>query len=155
MLFSNKDVAVLDLTHGGIPLARSIVNQANSVTAIDVYGTIDKEVLLDLEKDEIIIKDNLNSIDLDLIVAPVHMDPALMPDLLSCPVITHHMAVGELLLNGIKGSGIIEITGTVCQDQFSNPAGRYSISQYVCSITYHSWRGALVKWCTKDGISRT
>ncbi|MCD4843600.1 MAG: coenzyme F430 synthase [Methanosarcinales archaeon] len=112
MLFSNKDVAVLDLTHGGIPLARSIAHQANRVTAIDVYGTIDKEVLLDLEKDEIIIKDNLNNIDPDLVVAPVHMDPALMPDLLSCPVITHHMAVGELLLNGIKGSGIIEITGT-------------------------------------------
>ena len=112
MLFSNKDVAVLDLTHGGIPLARSISNQANSVTAIDVYGTIDKGVLQDLEKDEIIIKDNLNNIDPDLIVAPVHMDPALMPGLLSCPVITHHMAVGELLLNSIKGSRIIEITGT-------------------------------------------
>lgn len=112
MLFSNKDVAVLDLTHGGIPLARSIAKQAHSVTAVDVYGTVDKEVLSDLEKDEIIIKNNINSIDPDLIVAPVHMDPALVPDLFYCPVITHHAAVGVLLLNSIKSSRIIEITGT-------------------------------------------
>lgn len=112
MLFSNKDVAVLDLTHGGIPLARSIAKQAHSVTAVDVYGTVDKEVLSDLEKDEIIIKNNINSIDPDLIVAPVHMDPGLVPDLFYCPVITHHAAVGVLLLNSIKSSRIIEITGT-------------------------------------------
>jgi UDP-N-acetylmuramyl pentapeptide synthase len=112
MLFNEKDVAVLDLTHGGIPLVQHIENYSRSVTAVDVYGTVDKEILTHLEKDGINIKNNINSSDYDLIVAPVHMDPALMPDPRYCPVITHHMAVGELLLNSMDGSKIIEITGT-------------------------------------------
>jgi UDP-N-acetylmuramyl pentapeptide synthase len=112
MLFNDKDVAVLDLTHGGIPLVQHLANYSRSVTAMDVYGTVDKEILTHLEKDGIYITKNINSHEFDLIVAPVHMDPAFMPDPCYCPVITHHMAVGELLLNSMDGSKIIEITGT-------------------------------------------
>ena len=49
MLFDDKDVTVLDLTHGGIPLAQHIAKYARSVTAVDVYGTTDDDVLAGLE----------------------------------------------------------------------------------------------------------
>ena len=114
MLFENKDVAVIDLTHGGIPLAQHIAKQAQSVTGIDIYGTVGGEILSGLEKDGIKIADKINT-DIDLIVAPVHLDPALMPYSGDCTVITHHRAVGELIPGTPDGSlekRIIEITGT-------------------------------------------
>lgn len=114
MLFENKDVAVIDLTHGGIPLARHIARQARSVTGIDIYGTVDGEILSGLEKDKIKTADKINT-DIDLIVAPVHLDPALMPGRGDCTVITHHRAVGEIISgtqNGSPDRRIVEITGT-------------------------------------------
>ncbi len=117
MLFENKDVAVIDLTHGGIPLARHIARQARSVTGIDIYGTVGGDILSGLEKDGIKTADTINT-DIDLIVAPVHLNPVLMPDsgdCADCTVITHHRAVGELISgipNGSLVRKIVEITGT-------------------------------------------
>jgi UDP-N-acetylmuramyl pentapeptide synthase len=111
MLFENRNVAVMDLTHGGIPLALNIAQFARSVTGIDVYGTVDSEVLRGLEKDGIGISRTIQS-DIDLIVAPVHLDPDLLPEGNSNEIITHHRAVAEILLNTERGAKIIEITGT-------------------------------------------
>lgn len=110
MLFDDKNVAVLDLTHGGIPLAKHIAKAARSVTAIDVYGTVDNDVLAVLAEDGINIEKSVNN-NTDLVVAPVHLDPALIPDCGGCPVITHHRAVGELI-SGTLDSKVVEITGT-------------------------------------------
>jgi UDP-N-acetylmuramyl pentapeptide synthase len=114
MLFENRDVAVIDLTHGGIPLARHIARQARSVTGIDIYGTVGTDILSGLEKDGIKTTDKIDN-DIDLIVAPVHLNPDLMPDSSNCSVITHHRAAGELISGILDGSPerkIIEITGT-------------------------------------------
>ncbi|MBE0522818.1 MAG: coenzyme F430 synthase [Methanosarcinales archaeon] len=111
MLFENQDVTVVDLTHGGIPLALNIAQFARGVTGIDVYGTVDSVVLTGLEKDGIEISKTIQS-DTDLIVAPVHLDPDLLPDSNSNEIITHHRAVGEILLNTDMGAKVIEITGT-------------------------------------------
>ncbi|MCL7415940.1 MAG: coenzyme F430 synthase [ANME-2 cluster archaeon] len=119
MLFDDKDVTVLDLTHGGIPLVRHIAKRARSVTAVDVYGTIADDVLAGLERSGITIAreaDNITEIitkhNTDLIVAPVHLDPSHIPGAGEHTVITHHQAVGELLSDLNGKARIVEITGT-------------------------------------------
>jgi len=111
MLFENQDVTVVDLTHGGIPLALHIAQFARSVTCIDVYGTVDSEVLTGLEINGIEISRTIQS-DTDLIVAPVHLAPDLLPESNNNEIMTHHRAVGEILLNTDMGAKVIEITGT-------------------------------------------
>lgn len=111
MLFENQDVTVVDLTHGGIPLALNIAKFARSVTCIDIYGTVDRDVLAWLEKDRIKISGTIQT-GTDLIVAPVHLDPDLLPEGNNNEIITHHRAVGEILLNTDMGAKLIEITGT-------------------------------------------
>ena len=113
MLFKNKDIAVIDLTHGGIPLTQHIARQARSVTGIDIYGTVDGEILSGLEKDGIKTADKINN-DIDLVVAPVHLNPAIMPECGNCAVITHHRAVGELISGTLDGK-VVEITGTLAK----------------------------------------
>ncbi|MCL7413855.1 MAG: coenzyme F430 synthase [ANME-2 cluster archaeon] len=116
MLFDDKDVTVLDLTHGGIPLAQHIAKYARSVTAVDVYGTADDGVLAGLERSGIHVarEPDYNTIiatkcNTDLIVAPVHLDIAGAG---GHTVITHHQAVGELLSGFTTNARIVEITGT-------------------------------------------
>ena len=43
-----KNLAVLDLTHGGIPIAKSLAAAGNEVTGIDVYGTVEPGMLPNL-----------------------------------------------------------------------------------------------------------
>ncbi|MCL7475515.1 MAG: coenzyme F430 synthase [ANME-2 cluster archaeon] len=119
MLFDDKDVTVLDLTHGGIPLAQHIAKYAHSVTAVDVYGTTDEGVLAGLERSGIhVIRETANNTNITtkhntyLIVAPVHLDPAFLPGAGGHTIITHHQAVGELLSGLITDTRIVEITGT-------------------------------------------
>ena len=40
-----RKLAVLDLTHGGIPIAKSLAAAGNEVTGIDVYGTVEPGAL--------------------------------------------------------------------------------------------------------------
>ena len=73
-----KKFAVLDLTHGGIPIAKGLAAAGNEVSGIDVYGTVKPEMLLELEEKYGIhcSKTPLPASGFDLIVAPVHLDPA-------------------------------------------------------------------------------
>jgi UDP-N-acetylmuramyl pentapeptide synthase len=141
MLFENKDVAVIDLTHGGIPLARHIARQARSVTGIDIYGTVHSDILSGLEKDGVKTADKINT-DIDLIVAPVHLNPALMPENDECTVITHHRAVGELI-SGIPDGNlekrIIEITGTGAKTSTATLLA--DMSSRCMSVLSHTTRG--------------
>jgi len=142
MLFENKDVAVIDLTHGGIPLARHIARQARSVTGIDIYGTVDGDILSGLEKDGIKIADKINT-DIDLIVAPVHLNPALMPesddcDYADCAVITHHRAVGELISGTLDGK-VVEITGTLAKTSTATLLA--DMASRSMSVLSHTTRG--------------
>ena len=119
MIFdSSKRIAVLDLTHGGAIIARKLKKIAETVTAIDVYGTSSDELLDELEKEGICTsRETIEASRFDIIVSPVHLDtgyPILAEALANnIPVLSHHQAVGEILAGyDLKNRKLIEITGT-------------------------------------------
>lgn len=119
MDLNRKRFAVLDLTHGGIPIAKSLAAAGNEVSGIDVYGTVKPETLLELEEKYGIhcSKTPLPVSGFDLIVAPVHLDSAY-PMLIEARehgkyILSHHEIVGEILNGDSRLSGIktVEVTG--------------------------------------------
>lgn len=119
MDLNRKKFAVLDLTHGGIPIAKSLAAAGNEVSGIDVYGTVKPETLLELEEKYEIhcSKTPLSVSGFDLIVAPVHLDSAY-PMLIEArehgkDILSHHEIVGEILNGDSRLSGIktVEVTG--------------------------------------------
>jgi UDP-N-acetylmuramyl pentapeptide synthase len=117
MISRNSRIAVLDLTHGGAVIARKLTGIAASVTGIDVYKTLRPEELEALEHEGIRTSQSpLDASGFDLLIAPVHLDPgySMLVDAAenNIPVISHHTAVGEILRSDLKGSTVIEITGT-------------------------------------------
>ena len=117
-MLRNKRVAVLDLTHGGIIIARKLKGIAGHVTGIDVYKTLGPGKLESLENEGIrTARTPLNADGFDVLIAPVHLDPSypMLADAASrnIPVLSHHAAVGEILSNyNLKDKTVIEITGT-------------------------------------------
>lgn len=117
-LTSSSRVAVLDLTHGGIVIARKLKKIVGSVSAVDVYKTLDTGKLGALENEGInTSRDALKATDFDTLVAPVHLDlkyPMLVEAAdNSIPVLSHHGAVGQLLEDyDLDDKTVIEITGT-------------------------------------------
>ena len=114
-----KKLAVLDLTHGGIPVAKKLAALGNDVTGVDVYGTVDPGLLLDIEKNHGIkcSKASLPVSEFDFLVAPVHLDSAY-PMLARAreqgkTVFSHHEIVGKILKGDSRLSGIktVEVTG--------------------------------------------
>ncbi len=162
MFGHSSRVAVLDLTHGGAVIARHLLKIAGCVTAVDVYGTVSPESLRDIESEGIKTSKNpLNSLDFDMIVAPIHLDinyPMLADAAkYKIPVISHHAAVGNILKNyDLKNKTLIEITGTKAKTSTSILlAGVLSKKKNVVS---HTSRG-LEDWSSgkiiKKGISIT
>lgn len=116
-MLRNARVAVLDLTHGGAVIARKLTKIAASVSGIDVYKTLRHDELEALEHEGIRTSQAPQNIsEFDIIIAPVHLDPGYpMLDEAAknnIPVISHHVAIGEILRDVLKGSTVIEITGT-------------------------------------------
>jgi UDP-N-acetylmuramyl pentapeptide synthase len=116
-MLRNSRAAVLDLTHGGAVIARKLTKIAASVTGVDVYKTLSHEELEALEHEGIRISQMpLNASEFDILIAPFHLDPCY-PMLAEAaneniPVVSHHAAVREILRGSLKGSTVIEITGT-------------------------------------------
>ncbi|HID27034.1 MAG TPA: coenzyme F430 synthase [Methanosarcinales archaeon] len=106
-------IAILDLTHGGIIIAKKYMELGYSVIGVDVYNTIKDQSAIGIP----ISKVPVDVKDYDLIVAPVHLDtdyPSLkLATVNNIPVITHHSAVKDILKNYLGTSKIktIEITG--------------------------------------------
>ncbi len=161
-MLKNSKVAVLDLTHGGIAIARKLRNIAGSVTAIDVYGKIDPDELEELENEGIrTSKDAVDAGDFDVLIAPVHLDPdyKMLADASKnkIAILSHHAAVGRLLShNDLGDKSIIEITGTRAKTSTAILlAGILSRKKKVIS---HTSRG-LEDWSTgnilKKGLSIT
>ncbi|TQD27687.1 coenzyme F430 synthase [Methanolobus vulcani] len=113
-------IIVLDLTHAGIIIATKLAEMGYSVTAVDVYRTVNENVLLEMEerygiktsKEPVPVNDN------DLIISPAHLDPEY-PVLVKArkkgiKTVTHHQAVGSILsMKGWPEKGtVIEITGS-------------------------------------------
>ncbi|ADL58856.1 coenzyme F430 synthase [Methanothermobacter marburgensis] len=94
---------VVDLTHGGVTIARELKKIADHVLAWDIYGTLkgsDHEMLLEMGIDEVD-----GPVTGSTVIAPVH-----------CPVkadITHHEITGLLLgpWKEARGIPVVEVTG--------------------------------------------
>lgn len=114
-----EKLAVLDLTHGGIPIAKKLAALGNEVYAVDVYGTVDSSLLQELEKKHGIhcSKTPLPVSGFDRLIAPVHLDPAYSmlaeARIEGKKILSHHEIVGEILKKDSRLSGIkiIEVTG--------------------------------------------
>jgi coenzyme F430 synthetase len=142
-----KNLTVLDLTHGGIPIAKSLAAAGIEVTAIDVYGTVEPGILAELEEIHGIhcSKTPLPASEFDVLVAPVHLDSAY-PMLVDAraqgkSILTHHEIVGEILggdsrLSGIK---IIEVTGVKAKTSTSSLLADMLSRQF--EVVLHTSRG--------------
>jgi len=146
---------VLDLTHGGALIAQSLT-ETDTVTAVDVYGTVSDEARRDLESSGIpVLTEPPDAGDFDLIVAPVHLDSAykMLHDAraadVSVPVITHHAAVYEILKQRLKRYHVVEVTGTTAKTStvrmlagmLSECAGKKIISHTSAGVEYWDGRG--------------
>ncbi|WP_440956323.1 coenzyme F430 synthase [Methanosarcina sp. Mfa9] len=119
MDLDRKKIAVLDLTHGGIPISIKLAELGAEVSAVDVYNTVDSVTLSELE-DKHGIRTSREPLPVgafDLLAAPVHLDPAY-PMLAEArntqkPVLSHHRLVGIILEKDprLAGTRTIEITG--------------------------------------------
>ncbi|MFY1111540.1 MAG: coenzyme F430 synthase [Methanosarcinaceae archaeon] len=119
MDLDRKKIAVLDLTHGGIPISIKLAELGAEVSAVDVYNTVDPVTLSELE-DKYGIRTSREPLPVgtfDLLAAPVHLDPAY-PMLAEArktkkPVLSHHRIVGLVLAKDprLAGTLTIEITG--------------------------------------------
>ncbi|MCQ8893154.1 MAG: coenzyme F430 synthase [Methanolinea sp.] len=94
------NILVLDTIHGGKIIARFLRAKGYTADMVDVYR----------EKDGISPRE-ASGRDYDLVIAPVHLDPAypLLRDA-AAPVITHHQAVRWIMGKG-QERHLVEITG--------------------------------------------
>ncbi|MHB8101620.1 MAG: coenzyme F430 synthase [Methanosarcina sp.] len=151
-----KKLAVLDLTHGGIPIAKKLAALGNDVTGVDVYGTVDPSLLLELEKKHGIqcSKNSLPASKFDFLVAPVHLDSAY-PMLAEARaegkrVFSHHEIVGKILIDDSRLSSIktIEVTGVKAKTSTASLLADMLSRRF--EVVLHTSKG-LEAW--KGGIS--
>ncbi len=142
-----KKFAVLDLTHGGIPIAKSLAAAGSEVTGIDVYGTVEPEILLELKVKHGIhcSKTPLPASRFDLLIAPVHLDSAY-PMLLESraqgkSILSHHEIVGEILKGNSRLSGIktVEVTGVKAKTSTASLLADMLSRQF--EVVLHTSRG--------------
>ena len=151
-----KKLAVLDLIHGGIPIAKKLATLGCEVTGVDVYGTVDPGLLIELEEKNGIYcsKNSLPSFGFDLLVAPIHLDSAypMLSEARSNgkKILSHHEIVGKILKNDSRLSGIktIEITGVKAKTSTASLLADMLSRKF--DIALHTSRG-LETW--KGGIS--
>ncbi|WP_292465421.1 coenzyme F430 synthase [Methanolobus sp.] len=119
--FSAKcKVAVLDLTHAGIIIARKLAEMGFDVTAVDVYNTVSEDVLFSMHEDSFmaVSRTPVPVGPFDLIVSPVHLDPGyrMLMDAKEQgkEIISHHKAVGMIFSANkmLEGVRVIEVTGS-------------------------------------------
>ncbi len=154
---SSKRAAVLDLTHGGIVLARKLKEIVNEVVAIDVYNTLSPEELDGLERESIKTSQSaLSASDFDVIVSPVHLD-ANYPMLVDAannniPVLSHHAAVGQILSGyDLKNKTLVEVTGTKAKTSSSILLAE--ILSREKKVVSHTSRG-VEDWSTKTVLKK-
>ncbi|MCD6207547.1 MAG: coenzyme F430 synthase [Methanosarcinales archaeon] len=147
---TGRTAAVLDLTHGGDIIARSLAD-AMRVTAVDVYHTLDYGARRSLESIGVsVASEPPDASDFDLIVAPVHLDSAY-PTLCDARasgvrVITHHAAVYEIMNRRLMRYEVVEVTGTTAKTStarllagiLSRCRGRTVVSHTSAGVEY--WR---------------
>lgn len=151
-----KKLAVLDLTHGGIPIAKKLAALGNKVSGVDVYGTVDPSLLGELEEKYGIrcSKAPLPISEFDFLVAPVHLDPAysmlVEARATGKAILSHHEAVGKILKGDpeLSGTKIIEVTGVKAKTSTASLLADMLSRKF--KVVLHTSRG-LEAW--KDGTS--
>jgi UDP-N-acetylmuramyl pentapeptide synthase len=149
-----KKIAVLDLTHGGIPIAKKLAALGNDVSGVDVYGTVDPALFGELEEKYGIrcSKAPLPIPEFDFLVAPVHLAPAYFmlaqARAEGKKIVSHHEIAGEILkkdpwLSGIK---IVEVTGVKAKTSTSSLLADMLSRKF--KVVLHTSRG-LESW--EDG----
>ena len=150
-----KKLAVLDLTHGGIPIAKKLAALGNDVSGVDVYGTVDQALLGELEEKYGIrcSKTPLPVSEFDLLIAPVHLDPAY-PMLSEArsegkTVLSHHEAIGKILQDDPELSDIriVEVTGVKAKTSTASLLADMLSRRF--EVVLHTSRG-LEAW--KEGV---
>ncbi len=153
---SITNVAVLDMTHGGIIIARKLKELGFNVEGVDVYGTLSFEQCNTMEMNGIWMSDKSCPIEeLDLIISPVHLYPDYImlheAEEKHVPVISHHRAVGEIMT--IKDADdhplMIEVTGTKAKTSTASLLA--DIISRKLTVVLHTSRG-LELW--ENGVSR-
>jgi len=151
-----KKLAVLDLTHGGIPVAKKLAALGNNVTGVDVYGTVDPGLLLEIGENHGIkcSKTSLPASEFDFLVAPVHLDSAY-PMLARArekgiTVFSHHEIVGKILKHDSRLSSIktVEVTGVKAKTSTASLLADMLSRKF--EVVLHTSRGLEV-W--KKGVS--
>ncbi|MDY6958883.1 MAG: coenzyme F430 synthase [Halobacteriota archaeon] len=112
MILKDKDILVVDLTHGGLTIAEELSKIGASVTVLDLYKSYTPERNNEAVNPDIWIREDVSEDpDFDIIISPVH-SPVLNPILSEDPkVISHHEITGILVRDILKEVNIIEVTG--------------------------------------------
>lgn len=153
----NHKVAVLDLTHAGIIIARKLAELGLDITAVDVYNTVSEDVLLSMRQDlGITVSQTPIPVNpFSLIVSPVHLDPGyqMLVDAREQGkvIISHHQAVGMVLSTSrvLEGVKVIEVTGS--KGKTSTASLLADMLSRKMAVVLHTTRG-LELWT--DGRSR-
>ncbi len=137
---------VLDLTHGGLFISQELAKLGHTVSAVDVYGTVDEQDLADLRQRGIAAsRDAVPLRETDALVVPVHLDPAniLLQEAygMGIPVISHHLVTGMILAESgvIDGATVIEITGSKAKTSTASILA--DILSRTMSVVLHTSRG--------------
>lgn len=142
-----KNVVVLDMTHGGIIIAQKLVELGYNVSAVDVYNTVNPVILTDLQENFNIktSKEPIPIDDIDMVIVPVHLDPEYkmlrQARDMGKEVVTHHRIVGDILScdKDIACSKIIEITGTKAKTSTASILADMLSRKF--SVILHTTRG--------------
>lgn len=115
-----EKIAVFDINHGGLSIAKQLLKHGVNVAVFDVYGKISEE---ELKKEEneygFKVSAHLSDLDesFDIVCLPVHLNPEnsffKKAVELGLPTVTHHEMVGRILRSDPKivDRYLIEITG--------------------------------------------
>ncbi|OPY28091.1 MAG: UDP-N-acetylmuramoylalanyl-D-glutamate--2,6-diaminopimelate ligase [Methanocella sp. PtaU1.Bin125] len=104
-------VAVADVNHGGLTLAKELISLGYDAFAVDVYGTRElRDAAVEVVGPE-------DAGRYDALVAPVHLPPGVLLEEArkkGVPVFTHHRIAGMIAkeTGRLRGIRSVEITGT-------------------------------------------